>query len=308
MSEVERSDILFGAGSDACAAWLYGPADAGEAPLPCVVMAHGFGALRDAGLDAYAERFAAARYRVLLFDYRHFGASGGEPRQLLDIHRQHVDWQAAVEYARSRPDVDPDRIVLWGTSFSGGHVIRTAARDPRIAAVIAQVPFTDGLATLAAGDPRTALKLAAAGLRDVLGALLGRGPHTVAIVGPPGSVAAMTTPDAEPGYMRLVPPGSAFRNEVAARIALRVGWYRPLRDAPKVSCPLLVLVGDHDAVTPPGPAIEVARSAPKGELVRYPIGHFDIYVGEWFERAISDQLAFLERHVSAESAAAAPAA
>jgi len=97
---------------------------------------------RDARLDAYAERFVAAGLAALVFDYRHFGASAGHPRQLMDIDRQLGDWRAAIAYARSLPGIDPDRIALWGTSFSGGHVAALAAADPRIAAAISQVPYS----------------------------------------------------------------------------------------------------------------------------------------------------------------------
>src|SRR6478736_7100503 len=90
---------------------------------PCVVLAHGFAGTVDSGLLPYTERFAAAGLDALAFDYRHFGESAGEPRQLLSIPRQLEDYAAAVAHARSLPGVDPERIVLWGTSFSGGHVV-----------------------------------------------------------------------------------------------------------------------------------------------------------------------------------------
>src|ERR1035441_8186503 len=109
-------------------------------------MAHGWTGVREQRLDAYAERFAAAGLAALVFDYRHFGASGGEPRQLLDIGRQLADWRAAIAYVRGLEGIDPERIALWGSSFSGGHVIELAARDHRIAAVVAQMPFVDGAA------------------------------------------------------------------------------------------------------------------------------------------------------------------
>lgn len=117
-------------------------------------MAHGFGALKEGRLDAFAERFAAAGMAALVFDYRHFGTSTGEPRGLMHMDRQHDDWQAAVAHARTLERVDPERIALWGSSNSGGHVIWVAARDPRIAAVVSQVPHTDGLATMGAAGPR----------------------------------------------------------------------------------------------------------------------------------------------------------
>src|SRR2546430_8057025 len=134
---MERRDVTFRSGDDTCAAWLYTPA--GDGPHPIVVLAHGFGAVREARLWAYAERFAAAGMAALVFDYRHFGASAGTPRQLLDVPSQLEDWAAAVAYARSLDGVDPDRIALWGTSFSRGHVVATAADDGRAAAGLAQV-------------------------------------------------------------------------------------------------------------------------------------------------------------------------
>ncbi len=113
---------------------------------------HGARARSGAGdaLDAYAERFAAAGWSVLVFDYRHLGASGGEPRQILDIGRQRADWHAALAFARTLPEVDVNRIALWGSSFGGGHVLRVASEDTRIAAIVAQCPFTDGPASLRA--------------------------------------------------------------------------------------------------------------------------------------------------------------
>ena len=139
-------------------------------------MAHGFSGVREQRLDAYAERFAAAGMAVLLFDYRHFGASSGEPRQLVDIRRQLADWKAAIGFARGLEGVDPRRVALWGTSFSGGHVVQVAAGDDRVAAVVSQAPFTDGLSTIRSGGVAAALRLTAAAIRDGAGALAGRRP------------------------------------------------------------------------------------------------------------------------------------
>src|SRR5690606_7112165 len=126
-------------------AWWYRPGRSG--PHPTVVMAHGFAGVKAAGLDAYASRFAAAGFAVVAFDYRSFGDSEGRPRQIIDIGRQLEDWEAVIEWARTHPEVDPARLALWGTSFSGGHVLVLAARHPEIAATIAQVPFVDGIAS-----------------------------------------------------------------------------------------------------------------------------------------------------------------
>jgi dienelactone hydrolase len=267
-------------------------------------MAHGWSGVREQRLDAFAERFADAGLAALVFDYRHFGASEGEPRQLLDIKRQLADWRAAVDHARSLDGIDPDRIALWGSSFSGGHVIETAAADPRIAAVVAQVPFVDGMANLPRLGIGPMLKMTGAGLRDQLGAALGRPPHMLAAVGSPGSRAVMTTPDAEPGFRALDPPGSTWRNETAARIALRVGRYRPAAKAEQVTCPIFFAIADDDAVTPPDLAAKAAARMTRAEVRHYHGGHFDVYVGELFERVVADETEFLVHHLAPVSQAA----
>jgi dienelactone hydrolase len=292
---MKRDDVTFDSSGERCAAWLYTPE--GAAPHPIVVLAHGFGGVRTARLWAFAERFAAAGMAALVFDYRHFGDSGGSPRHLLDISRQLDDWRAAIAFARGLEGIDPDRVALWGTSFSGGHVAELAAEDHRVAAAISQGPFLDGVWTLRAAGPRNIVRLTVAGLRDELARLRGRPPYMLPVVGPPGSVAAMNSPDAEPGYRALFEPGDEFRNEVAARIGLRVGLYRPIRAARRIACPWLVCVADGDAVTPPQPALKAASRAPRAEVRRYGVGHFDIYVGETFEQVVGDQLDFLERHL-----------
>ena len=99
MASVLRQDVTL---PGELAAWLWHP----EGATGCVVLGHGLSAVRDQRLPAYAERFADAGLAALLFDYRHFGASGGEPRQLLDIQRQLEDWRTALAYARG---LDGDR-------------------------------------------------------------------------------------------------------------------------------------------------------------------------------------------------------
>lgn len=268
---------------------------------PCVVLAHGFGGTVDSGLLGFAERFAQAGLDALAFDYRHFGASDGEPRQLISIAKQQQDYAAAIAYARSLEGVDPERIVAWGSSYSGGHVVPVAVSDGRVAAVISQVPAMDGTATLVnlvryAGVGQL-LRLSALALRDVLASLRGAPAVTVPAVGRPGSVAFMSTPDAESGMRAIA--GSSWRNEVAARIGLQAGMYRPGLQADRLPCPILIQIADRDSVAPVKAAQDAAWRAPgRAEVRTYPVGHFDVYVGDAFERSVSDQLYFLRRHIS----------
>lgn len=276
-----------------CAATLYLPQAGGRHPL--VVMAHGFAGTQQACLPAFAEVFAAAGMAVMIFDYRHFGASEGQPRLLLDIGRQLDDWRAAVAHARGLAQVDAQRIALWGTSFSGGHVLTLAAEMPDLRAVVAQVAFTDGLAQL--GDPVHALRLSARGLLDAGKALLGLAPVTIGVVGKPGALAAMTSPDAEPGYLRMVEGLVDWRNEVAARIVLTLPLYRPIAGVARIQAPVLFVIAEDDAVTPTKPAYKAAARTPKAEVLTVPGGHFDPYVAPLFERIAAAESAFLRKHL-----------
>src|SRR3954453_10737018 len=289
-----RRDVAFPSSGDECRAWLFKP-DAERPPL--VILGHGLGATREYGLEPYAERFAEAGIAALVFTYRHFGDSGGEPRQLLDIERQLGDWAAALAYARHLDGIDHDRIALWGTSFAGGHVIEAAARDGAVAAVVSQCPFTDGLAATRAASPRSLARAVGPALRDELARVRRKPPVLISLVGPPGSPALMASPDSEPGYRALIPPGVTFENGVSARFINHVGLYRPGRSARKVDAPILFCICDTDAVAPAETALRYAATARRGEVKRYPVGHFDIYLGEPFEHAVADQTAFLVREL-----------
>src|SRR5271165_6157461 len=229
----EMNEIAFDSHGVRCAAWHLS-AESGSFERaegwPCVVMAHGMMGTRDSGLLPYARAFAHAGVEVLLFDFRYLGDSQGEPRQLVSFSAQRADYEAATACARRLPGVDPARIVLWGTSYSGGHVIAQAAADHGIAAAIAQVPGVDSLAgvqaLVARQGARGLARLTVHGVRDLAGTALGGRPHGIPVFGAPGSLALATSPDAEPGFAAIA--GPTYRNEVCARIILAAP-YRPIR-------------------------------------------------------------------------------
>lgn len=352
-----RRDVWFESGGLRCAAWLYSPAEA-SGPRPLVIMAHGLGAVREWRLTAFAERFAEQGWMVLVFDYRYLGASEGSPRQLLDIGKQLDDWRAALAYGRSLPGVDPDRIVVWGTSFGGGHALRIARENHRLAAVVAQCPFTDGPASLlsrARSGPLSMLWLIAAGLLDAVGSLFGAKPVLAPVVGVRWMPAYLVSPTAIAAASQLLPRGTrlsprtsaavakvsslgrglsknietgddSFRpsdtgvgrdtlwgvlkgtdggadsaNAVAARLALWLPLYRPGKDLPKITAPTLLCVCEDDRAAPTDTTARLAAGQDHVQVSRYEGDHFDIYVGDLFERAVRDQIAFLTAQLGAST-------
>jgi uncharacterized protein len=291
-----REEIRFESGGEECAAWLFRPEKA-AGPVPCVVMGSGVSCVRDQGLDIFGERFAAAGLAALAFDYRHFGDSGGEPRQLVTAARQQADFRAALSRAADLEGVDPDRLALWGYSLGGGNVQAVAMREPRIAAAICIAPAVDVTRSLLhAGSPVNLVRLTLAGLRDGARALRRAEPYRIPVAGPPGSLAALTSPDSLPGFEAITPPGSTWRNELCGRSLLATS-YRLTRKVRAIRCPILYCITEQDDINPPELGKRAAERAPQGELRLYPGGHFAPFQGEVFEPMVADQVDFLASHL-----------
>lgn len=296
-----RREVSFEVNGTPVSGWLYLPENT-TGPAPCVVMGHGFGGTKGAGLEYYAVHFQQAGLAALAFDYRHLGDSGGEPRQLVWIPYQLQDYAAAIAYARSRPEIDEAKIALWGTSLSGGHVLVTAAQDSQIACVVAQVPLLAG----DAGGYEAARQLGVwymmkmgfgHGLRDLVRGWMGLSPHKIPLVGQPRTIAAMADAGAWEAFNKLAP--GDFANEVCARIMIRMDKYHPIKYVSKVNCPVLLQICEEDILTTPPKLVEKALKllGGLGEVIRYPTDHFDVYLEEFVKRAVMDQVEFYKRHL-----------
>ena len=293
-----RSSIDFVSGGSRCAAWLYLPTSVGRPPV--VIMAHGFGAERTFGLEPFAERFAQAGLAVFLFDYRCFGDSEGEPRNLVSPRRHLQDWEAALTHVKGLAAIDASRIGLWGTSFSGGHVIVIAARHPELCAVVAQVPFADGLALLASLPLKLMIRLGMAASRDIFRLIMRRPPLTVPIVGPPDSLAIMNMPGSWEGYQSLLPKETTWMNACPARAVFTTSFYRPIRHAPRVRCPVLLVMAKHDEVIESWSVQKELACLPDGRLVTLNCSHFEPYEGACFENVVAAEQSFLTTHLQSK--------
>jgi dienelactone hydrolase len=292
-----RKDVSFEVKGTKISAWLYLPENL-SVPVPCIIMAHGFGGTKDMLLERYAIRYVEAGYAVLTFDYRHFGESEGEPRQLMLISLQLEDFRVAIEYARGLKEINPAKIVLWGASASGGYGLVIAAKDKNIACVISQCPGLDHKASEQMFRKKLGIRhmlcLLVHGQRDMMRSRLGLSPHKIPIVGKPGTMAMLPVLDAYEGYSKIV--SENFINEVCARVILRSHGFNPVKHIQNVRCPVLIQICDHDSLAPIRPETE-KELRKYAEVKRYPIGHFDIYDGDNFEKAVSDQLDFFKRNL-----------
>ncbi|WP_395659223.1 alpha/beta hydrolase [Nocardioides sp.] len=299
---VKRADLTFfsgGAGTERaeCHAWhLTGEGDAlaTDAGRPVAVMAHGLAGTKDSGLLPFAEALAAAGLDVLAFDYRGFGASAGEPRQTVSMVAQLEDYRAAMAAAARLPGVDPQRLVLWGVSLAGGHVLAAAAHRDDLAAVVALTPLVDGRAAgrhaLAYHRPSAILRSTVLGVRSKVGS-----PRMMPVVAHPGELGALTLDGCYEDYLALA--GPTWRNEVDAAVGLELGSHRPGREAEHVRAPLLVQIADLDRSAPPQAAAKAAFAG-RAEVRHYPCDHFDVWPGkEWFDPVVRHQVHFLTRHL-----------
>lgn len=290
MGSFTQSKLGFTSRGSRCSGWLYYPK--GSRRPPVVIMAHGFAAEKTFGLPQFAEAYARAGYAVYLFDHRNHGESEGIPRNLVRASRQLQDWEAALARIKRAPNIDPQRIILWGASFSGGHVLVMASRHPEIAAVISHVAFTDGLTALQGRAISDIVKAAGAGILDAILSPLGVR-CSIPVVGQPGTLACLNQPGAMEGYMATIPPESKWINECPASVFLTLPWYRPITCAEKIKCPVLMVKAREDDIVSAAAWEATVQKIPQAKRLELEGGHFDFYNGETFTYLMEQELSFL---------------
>ena len=294
-----RKDIEFRAQDGvSLRGWHYRP-DTGAGPFPTIVMAHGFSAVKEMYLDRFAEFYAAAGLACIVFDNRNFGASGGEPRQEIDPHRQISDYRDAITFAETLAETDAARIGVWGSSYSGGHVLVVGAIDRRVKCVVSQVPLISGHA-----NARRLIRADVfAGLHamfqdDRRARYAGKPPGMLPVVSnDPAGPCALPTADSwswmtETGRTRA----PTWKNEVTLRSVEMFLEYEPGAHIAHISpTPLMMVValGDHLTVADEALAAYERALQPK-KLVTLKGGHFDAYVSDFEASAGPAQDWFVE--------------
>jgi len=298
-----RRDAAFLSEGVVCAGWYYVPSDLlpGE-PRPAIVMAHGYGAVKEMCLDLFAERFAAAGFVVLLFDFRFTGASGGFPRGRLIYYEQHRDLRNAITWVSLQPEVDRDRIGAWGTSFSGGHVLHLAAFDRRIRAVVAHAPATNTWETYFKKlKPKALAKraewLAATRREEYASGVVQYFP----LVAPEGQACVMPQAEAYQWFTETAKRCAPnWYNQVTLESLEINAEYAPVANIRLISpTPLLMLVAEDDIVTPVEQQRKAfARAGAPKRLVELPGGHFDGYLEPGFESWVQPAVEWFEKYLS----------
>jgi fermentation-respiration switch protein FrsA (DUF1100 family) len=294
-----RKDVSFVSGGLTCRGWFY--PGVGTGPRPAIVMSHGVSAVKEQHLAPYAERFAAEGYAVLVFDYRHLGSSDGEPRGRVIPHEQHEDIRAALTHVAALPEVDANRIALWGTSFSGGHALFVGALDPRVKAVCVQVPginIPHSLIALISRPVFDGLLATLAG--DQAARNAGGQGGAIPVVADAGQPAFLATADAHQWFTKSAAIAPTWQNTITLESVARAAEYVPDAFIELIAPrPLLMQVAVKDSLIP----VNLARQAfhragePK-QLELYDCGHFDPYANEpWHSQFLAGQVRWLKEHL-----------
>lgn len=271
-------------------------------PLPVVVMANGFCGERSFVLPPYAERFAKAGIAAFAFDYRHWGDSGGLPRYTVVNEEQVQDYLSAIAFVQSRREIDPQRVAIWGTSYSGAHVLTVASRGAPIRAVVSQVP---GLAQTDTDDnyPDGAkLKLVRLALEDNHRKNNNEPRIYIQAYGSVGEFALIPYAGHEKDKDRLLGKTSRWPNLVAPALLLDMDDYKPIEYAEGLEVPTLFVVAGQDELVDNEGAHKAASVMKNARVETVDVSHFDFYVGEAFERSSAMEIAFLEQHLGPRSA------
>lgn len=299
---VTRLDLRFPCSDATCAGWLFLPSDAPRAPV--VVMGHGFAGTRDLALPHFALHFAQAGVAAFVFDYRHFGASGGTPRQLVDPWQQLEDWAAALRFVRTLPELDPLRVAVWGTSQGAGQALIAAHEDGGVRALVGQVPLVDsgveGEATFY-GIPWV-VRLLLTAWADLAVSLVGGGPLLIPAFAPAGGFGMIVDDAAYAAAQSLPEPGSSHRNAVVAHSVFTYDEWNPAPHARALKLPILLVAARGDRFAPFSAVEALARDAPNVRVEEIDGDHFDVYVSPRRERAAELAARFLALQLRGASA------
>jgi len=295
-----RKNISFTSKGSRCSGWLYVPDDqeAGQ-KAPAIVMAHGLSAVKEQGLPDFAERFVAAGFVTLVFDYRYFGDSEGEPRSQIFPLEMVEDYRNAITWVSDQPEVDPHRIGIWGTSYSGGLVLYVGTFDRRVKAVVAQVPSTLNPESRRAMNPEKWHSVGEFLSRDRIERYKTGVVKYMKIVAPGGEPCLLPGKLAYDGYMALKEIGPNWRNQVTLESLEKMREFDPVSLIHLMAPTALLLIpAENDDLIPLEAVKATYEKARKPKAISVlPISHFEIYREPWLSKAAGAAVNWFKKYL-----------
>ena len=297
---MERRDIKFKSEGLNCSAWFYVPDEASSMAVPTIVMAHGFSLVKEAFLDLYAQKFCDEGFAVLVFDYRNLGESDAYKPLHLDPQEQIKDYRNAITWVRKQREVDPEKIGIWGTSYSGGHVLQVAAMDRRVKAAVAQVPTINGRKGAVRKMGTEKFQQFMKELIDYREQRYDYNEHRMIPVVSLNGNAAQPHPDAYKWFTATAKVAPNWENEITLESMELYFEYNPSSLIEFIApTPLLMIAAMEDGITPPDLIIEAFEdhaNEPKS-LLQLPGGHFDVYNGPTFNTACEGAIEWFQTYL-----------
>ena len=298
--ETMHRDIKFKSQGLNCAGWLFVPEKLSESQkAPALVMAHGLGAVKEQGLEPFAQQFCLAGFVTLVFDYRHFGDSEGEPRCQHFPLEMVEDYKNAVTWLSMQPEVDPERIGIWGTSYSGGLAVHVGTVDPRVRAVVSQVPSAITPTDRQTMNPEKWAQVGELLALDRMERYTTGKLNYLKVVASDGVPCVLPGEESYYNYTKYGEHAPNFRNQITLESLEKMREFNPV-DSIQMMAPtaLLVLPAVNDSLLP-FDAVKAAfdRAGEPKEMMPMPIGHYDVYEDPWRAQAIEKSVAWYLKHL-----------
>lgn len=295
-----REDIGFNSKGLSCRGWLYIPDGLTEGQrAPAIVMAHGLAGVKEMNLASFAERFATAGFVTLAFDYRCWGESEGEPRSQIFPLEMVEDYRNGITWLSNQPQVDPRRIGVWGTSYSGGLVLYVGTFDKRVKAVVAQVPSTLNPESRRALDPERWDRVGKLLIEDRMERYKTGAVKYMKVVSPGDEPCLLPGQEAYEEYMAFKKTAPTWRNEVTLESIERMREFDPVSLIHLMAPTALLLIpGEKDSLIP----MEAVRATyeraqePKAISV-LPMTHFEAYTEPWSLKAADLATEWFQEHL-----------
>ncbi len=261
--------------------------------LPAIILCHGFAGIKELLLPAYAESFMKNGFIALVFDYRGFGDSEGERGRLIP-QEQVVDIRNAITYSETVPEIDPERIGLWGTSYGGANAIVTAAIDNRVKCLAVQLTFGNGKRVITGSQ--------SAEEKEKLQTMLTKAWQRAVTKNRPINLSAdqlLTDQQSKDFFKTAIEKFPKLKVKIPILTLQQTIEYVPENFISAVTAPVLIVAAEKDAVNPYKESEYLFEKAnnPKSFYCVNGASHYEVYEGEKFSLTSQKQIDWFKKYL-----------